>query len=600
MDFKNAYLFIILVVFGINCQSQTIISGGYVSGSWDSSGSPYLVQETITVHEDSSLFILPGVTVAFRDSAYFNIVGYFAASGSITDSIHFNSSESTWLGIRINHNDSVYIDNTIFNYCTFTNAYSSPMFVNGGALSIKDRDDISMFNCTFRNNFTKNRGGAIYLDNSNTMIKNTSFELNTTGIVLESSKGGAIYALNSEPTLENCLFQYNESVVAGALYCNNSSIDIDRSIFQNNMSLAGGGAFVAHHSGVFSIDDCIFQNNYANGSGGAIALLEGVWARFRDCTIVDNISQSELYLADGGGVLIPPYDNKVIFINCNISNNKAGDYGGGVYATSPSQFISCLFNSNSAALDMTGPGGGGAITMSLGGYQILNSTFSGNTGGEGTTILCEDADFYLINSIIWDDTIGTDSKIYLSMVEETPHLHISNCDIEGGQQVIRGSGFYVLDWASGNIDENPLFEILGIDFSLSNESPCIDTGRTDTLQLLIPSNDIAGNPRIFRDEIDIGCYENQFPFGIYETSLEPDFLVYPNPARELFYIRSENENFEGKLLLTDISGRKILEKMINISSGGIIKQSITAVPPGIYILNLISKRQSYTRKLLIQ
>ena len=601
MLLNKVYLLLGLVIIGFSSQAQTIITGAYVSGTWDSTGSPYIIQDPISVHEDSSLHILPGVTVAFSDSAYLIVDGYINAQGTISDSVLFTSYQSVWQGVRVFYNDSVYQNNSLFNYCSFTNANSSFDFVNGGALMIENRDDVSLFNCSFKNNFAENRGGAIYLDNSNTMIKSSSFEFNTTGLVPGFSKGGAIYTLDSEPSLEKCFFQNNQSVVAGALYTDNSSMDIDECSFENNMSRAGGGAFVAHHSGVLSIDDCLFNNNFANGSGGAIAILEGVWARFRDCTITDNTSETDLYLADGGGVLITPYDNEVTFINCNISYNMAGDYGGGVYATSASQFISCLFNSNQAALDSSGPGGGGAILMSLANIPVLNCTFSGNTGGDGSTILCEDANFSLINTIIWDDTVSPDSKIFLSSIEEPPQLLVSHCDIEGGQGVIRGTGAYEVMWTSGNINENPRFEIPGMDFSLSNESPCIDTGRIDTLQLLIPSTDIAGNPRIYRGVIDMGCYENQFPFGILELKAQSDLLIYPNPACNFVNIHSELEYaFNGSLILTDINGRELITERIIILPYSTYRQQLNGIPSGLYILSIVSEDNKISKKIIIQ
>jgi len=601
MHFNKIYLLLFLIITGLSCHSQTIIQAGYVSGTWDAEGSPYLVQDSIVIHEDSSLFILEGVDIEFADSAFLKVYGYISAVGLQDDSITFRAAADQWQGIRIFHSDSVYNNNLLFYFCSFINANSSPLFENGGALMIKDRHDISIFNCSFLDNYAEYRGGAIYLYRANIQLRNISFKYNSTGNELGLSKGGAIYVFESEPGIEELWFERNESVVAGAFYSENSSIDIKECVFKSNSSFAGGGAFVAHKSGVLAFDDCLFEDNYANGSGGAVAILEGVWARFRNCSIIDNTSETEIYLADGGGVLITPYDNEVSFINCEISNNQAGDYGGGVYATSDTDFIGCLFDSNIAGLDNTGEGGGGAIIMSLSHNEILNCTFAGNYGGFGSTILCEDASFSMVNSILWDDSLGADSKIYLSTIEEPPVMNVHRCDIEGGIGVIRGTGAYTVNWAADNISVDPLFEQAWLDFSLSNESPCIDTGRTDTLQLLIPSKDLAGNPRIYRQVIDLGCYENQFPFNVEELYSRQDILLFPNPTSDVVNLKTyDHEQIDGRLILTDLSGKELCTKHIKISNSETYRMSLSGIPSGFYIISLYSEKQHFTQKLIIQ
>lgn len=604
MQIRKIFLFLIIILIGINSRSQTVIPGGWVSGIWDSTASPYFIQDNIFIHEDSSLYIQEGVDILFSDSAYLQVNGYIAATGTEEDSVVFMSQQNSWMGVRILHNDSTFPDELIFDHCHFSDVISSPDYVNGGALMIESRDDLIIQNSSFVNNFVENKGGAIYIENSDFKFSNCSFETNRTGIGTApgSSKGGAVYISDSDGDLDNLYFRFNESVVAGALYSDNSDLELEDCIFLSNSSLAGGGAFVAHKSGIIALDDCTFEKNYANGSGGAIAILEGVWARFRNCSIIENISETELYLADGGGVLITPYDNEVRFINCFISNNKAGDYGGGVYATSDTDFIGCLFKSNKANLDSTGAGGGGAILMSLSYNEVLNTTFSGNSGGDGTSILCEDAGFSLINSIIWDDTIEAGKhKIFLPTLVQAPTLYVSHSDIEGGVDAISGTGDYTLTWAEGNIADNPGFEVPGTDFALSNESPCIDVGRNDTLQLLVPTKDIAGNPRIFRRMIDMGCYENQFAFGISENKDGDAFVLYPNPTGGQIFIKSfSNENINGLIRISDMSGKEVYLNKALIDRKADLNVSLSGLAPGFYILNFVSPELSFTKKLILK
>ena len=64
-------LFLSRLFIGI-ASAQTIIPGGYVSGTWDLAGSPYLIMDHITVPGESidpnPLTIEPGVEVLFCGS----------------------------------------------------------------------------------------------------------------------------------------------------------------------------------------------------------------------------------------------------------------------------------------------------------------------------------------------------------------------------------------------------------------------------------------------------------------------------------------------------------------------------------------------------
>jgi len=693
------------------------------------------VQGEITVHDDSSLYILPGVTIHFEERYLFVVDGYISAIGNESDSIWFTAGSAGWLGMMITSGNTSAGDSLRLSYCVFSAGnqagtgygsgaalhiadtddvsvshcvfvdnktsyiggalylrdanilcqdsrffdnhcssatasvggaaylyYSNPIFSNvvfdqnyaayggavcsqisspifyscsfqnnlsidgggaivfrkyansifedcffennqsfetGGAIEYRDSGYLSLLNCIFENNFSEYSGGAIYLETPEVSIQNSSFENNSTGEEFGFSKGGAIYIKDADQDLLNVDFLYNESLIAGAIYSDNSSMDIESCTFKNNMSQGGGGAFVCHNSGAMDIENCLFENNHANGSGGAIAFLEDIHAQLVNCSILDNTSESDTYLSDGGGVLITPYDNEVSFVNCNISGNWAEDYGGGLYTASPTQLIGCLFHAN--MMPSLQESRGGAITLGETSMQLINTTFVDNYALTGTSIYCEDAELAMINTILWDSPGVDESKIFLSTNVNPPALFVDHSNIQGGMKYIGGSGSYTVNWASGNINEAPQFMLPGEDFSLAWNSPCINVGRSDTLFLLIPPEDIAGNPRIMGGEIDMGCYEYQDPISIPEISIEQDFLVYPNPARDYIYLKSETKiDFIGKLILTDFSGRILLNRKLNVSSGELIRQTLKGLPSGFYILNLISNEHSYAKKLIIR
>ena len=150
MSIRGIILLIVLLTAGLLSGAQTVIPGGYVSGTWHATGSPYIIQSSIIIHDDSALYIEEGVSLEFYDSAYIQVEGYIAAMGAAGDSIIFRSAQESWLGIRFGPLDSNYQDNHLFHYCVFRDAYST-ISSGGGVMSVINRDDITIFHSSFRN-----------------------------------------------------------------------------------------------------------------------------------------------------------------------------------------------------------------------------------------------------------------------------------------------------------------------------------------------------------------------------------------------------------------------------------------------------------------
>jgi len=84
--------------------ASTSVASGTVSGHWTLAGSPYLIQGSIYIPQDSTLLIDPGVTVNFQTSftPYLLVQGQLLAMGAIGDSIYFTAADTThgFHGIR--------------------------------------------------------------------------------------------------------------------------------------------------------------------------------------------------------------------------------------------------------------------------------------------------------------------------------------------------------------------------------------------------------------------------------------------------------------------------------------------------------------------
>ncbi len=106
---------------------------------------------------------------------------------------------------------------------------------------------------------------------------------------------------------------------------------------------------------------------------------------------------------------------------------------------------------------------------------------------------------------MWDND-STEAIFY--GIDGPCKLEIAYSNIKGGNEGIVSSINATVIWLDGNMSEDPKF-LLSSDhpFALASGSPCINIGHPDTSGLLLPGFDLAGNPRIWNERIDIGAYE---------------------------------------------------------------------------------------------
>ena len=87
------------------------------------------------------------------------------------------------------------------------------------------------------------------------------------------------------------------------------------------------------------------------------------------------------------------------------------------------------------------------------------------------------------------------------------------------------------------------------------------------------------------------------PTGLEETSSKK-FNVYPNPATDEFYITASKETID-KITLCDLTGRTILT-LIPENEQETISVKTSHLPHGIYIVQVESRQQIYTVKIVLQ
>jgi hypothetical protein len=169
---------------------------------------------------------------------------------------------------------------------------------------------------------------------------------------------------------------------------------------------------------------------------------------------------------------------------------------------------------------------------------LINCTFTENTliTNTASSISSHDASLYMYNCISYNEGNQPLSLTYYE-TQDTVVMEIYNSLIEGGVgSIYVQPGLTKLHYDETNIDADPLF--YGGDeypYNLSDLSPCIDAGTLELPDWInLPEFDLAGNPRIVGETIDIGAYEWNPTVGVNESQpikkqKEKLLAAAPNP-----------------------------------------------------------------------
>jgi len=238
----------------------------------------------------------------------------------------------------------------------------------GGAVYLAADSCATFSGCTFANNVA---------DTNKLPASNDAFV----------SFGGAVASEDDAlPIFIDCQFSNNTSDVGGGLYSIRAWSEVNNCSFFDNTATHGGG--ILFSEGIAYVAGTVFNGNLgvASGSdGGAIGLL-GINAEIIDCEITNNRVGNS-----GGGIYISSKNidgnqigggNSVFVKNCLIAGNAGGLDGGGISANwySDPNIVNCTIVNNKVS------GLGGGLISSCGSYvNVLNSIIWGNEGGIGSS-----------------------------------------------------------------------------------------------------------------------------------------------------------------------------------------------------------------------
>ncbi len=296
-----------------NC---TKVSQGKISGTWSASEGPYIITGDVTIPNGKTLQIEPGTWLKIMDGHTINIKGTIEAVGddSNTGGIVFTSvnPKNGWGGIRFVNTSETPAPSKLIN-CIFANgsAAGKEPYNSGGAIAVKDYDDLVIDNCLFIDNSAVKSGstyppsgGAIALWGSSPKITNSTFINN------KAEYGGAIILYNeSNARIEHNLFFDNESNTSGGaieIMTNSNPILLNNTITRNK-SKYGGGIDISDNSKPIIINTILIGN------------IAKQWRQISittsDCKISTTYSDIEKGLSDIG-----PYPYQGLYIH-NISTN---------------------------------------------------------------------------------------------------------------------------------------------------------------------------------------------------------------------------------------------------------------------------------------
>jgi|AntAceMinimDraft_16_1070373.scaffolds.fasta_scaffold04606_3 photosystem II stability/assembly factor-like uncharacterized protein len=247
------FLLILFLAKGITTFAQTNVPGGIVSGTWTLDGSPYNIQGSIQIPNDSALIIQPGVTVNFQGAYKLNVQGQLLAIGTITDTITFTSADTTAgiRGIRFD-NTPVTNDTSKIIYCKLQYGTSDyALFFNNFSKAI-----ISKCNISHCSGYNLSGGVGIYCYNSSPIMSYNLISHNSsTGIWgdwgcnsiitynnISNNSGSGIRCAHSNAIISNNIISNNSGGEGGGICCNDYSIPtITNNIIINNSATYGGG-----------------------------------------------------------------------------------------------------------------------------------------------------------------------------------------------------------------------------------------------------------------------------------------------------------------------------------------------------------------------
>ncbi len=282
-------------------------------------------------------------------------------------------------------------------------------------------------------------------------------------------------------------------------------------------------------------------NNNSPYSSSAGIYIDGGW----DIVVEQNESFNNTY-----GVEIGCEENgttKNILVKNNIlyNNREAGVYLGGYDINTTGQVLNSIIRNNTLLKNSTDAGGLGEIEISKAyGCRIENNIIY----ADESNFMYSSGNFFIVPDVIFD------YNCYYSPNNNPDQVSFGITDY-----IITGFSNYQL--SNSDIHSfygNPKFvneaQLIGLDLSLQNLSPCINSGNPAVFGPI--EFDFLGNPRLVNN-VDIGAFENQINLSNKNFAFQNEVKIFPNPTNGIL-------NIESKLEFNNVQIINILGQKINL------------------------------------
>lgn len=366
-------------------------------------------------------------------------------------------------------------------------------------------DELKVQAGTYIGNFTMKEGVNVSGGWNESFTAQTDYatilDANASGRVVNQEAAFSTLTIWSNLTIQNGNVTGNGG---GAWLCVNGQLK--HCTITNNTSTGYGGGVGNDATGSVLIEDCIISSNTGVAGGGV--RMKG---EMRNSKIYSNNST-----AAGGGVVML---GGAAMYNCIIRNNTVtGNNHGGVRIlnTIACTMANCLIYGNTAVIC-----GGVSVEGAI--HYIYNNTIVNNNETTSTAaelpscgLRClNNANVVFANNVVWGNkvngTVQSDqirlNDNYVSNRAASYFLNnaVVHASVGTNTTVLTATDPGFTDAANG-------------DYTLLETSDLVDVGNNTYAQGI---KDLAGNARISGDNIDMGCYEYQYPI-LVDNYVHPD------------------------------------------------------------------------------
>ncbi len=481
--------------------------------------------------------------------------------------IQDNHAVSEGGGITSNSSSPRVRDNTISGNTVYGQSnygFGGGVFFNDVSMGVLEGNIITDNYCTFA-------GGGVYVEGEEGFVY--------TSLILNNTIAGNTSAYD-----------------AGGLLCtkNDSTIITGNIIEENNAGHVGGGIMVNYRSRAVIDSNTIRNNQSIDAGGGGIMVIDGS----APLILRNTIEANRAIDGYGGGVNIHSDCAPIVSENTISGNEAIG--GGGIRCYKGSV---ALISRNTILLNTATKGG--AVSVDLSSFVIAeNNTIVGNTADNGSAIFVNsDSEATILNNILY----GNLGDRCIKVGTETDPVISYNCFHLNNRDDLLEE---ILD--EGNIIEDPLFQnVYGCDFTLTEGSPCIDTGDPESPP--DPDETRADIGRHFFNQERVG--ESDDP-DLPELPRAYSVLHenFPNPFNPVTTIRFEvggspqgGDSDKLELAVYDSRGRKVItlfeEESPESGEYRIIWNGRDRlgrrVSSGVYLYRLSIGPESFTRKMTL-